>query len=181
MKKARLLITQNCDKNCDGCCNKHSVFKPRVLNNLNELLNYNEVMITGGEPLLYPHRIITIIDFLRQNNFKGKIYLYSAKYIQKTYYELLQKIDGLHYTLHAEATDRDVSDLKELCNLITHSIFYGSSSETSFRLAIDKRLYAKYDFSNIDFSGWHVIRKMEWQMECPLPENEELLILGDAL
>lgn len=86
--------------------------------------------------------------------------------------------DGLHYTLHAEATDRDVGDLKELCNLITHSIFYGSSSETSFRLAIDKILYDRYDFSNIDFSGWHVIRKMEWKANCPFPENEELLILG---
>lgn len=181
MKKARLLITQKCDKNCDGCCNKHSIFKPRVLDNLNELLNYNEVMITGGEPILCPDKIFEIIRFLNKNNFKGKIYLYSAKYSQKVYYELLQKIDGLHYTLHAEATDRDVSDLKELCNLITHSVFYGSSSETSFRLAIDKILYDRYDFSNIDFSGWHVIRKMEWKVDCPLPENEELLILGDAL
>lgn len=38
-------------------------------------------------------------------------------------------------------------------------------------------------FQNIlqNFSNLKYIRKMEWQMECPLPENEELLILENAV
>lgn len=54
---------------------------------------------------------------------------------------------------------------------------YPSERYKSFRLAIDKRLYDLYDFSNIDFSAWTVIRKMEWKTDCHLPDKEELIYL----
>lgn len=59
MRKLRLLFTKDCNRDCPGCCNKDwdldhlpvcADFKP-----------YDLVMITGGEPMLYPERLLKLI------------------------------------------------------------------------------------------------------------------------
>lgn len=44
------------------------------------------------------------------------------------------------------------------------------------RLVIDKRVYDRYDLSNINFSRWSVIRKLERKEKCDPADNEELVI-----
>lgn len=51
MEKLRLLVTTKCPNKCPMCCNNSWDFSklPVV-----EHFNYKEIMITGGEPLLFP-------------------------------------------------------------------------------------------------------------------------------
>lgn len=74
-----------------------------------------------------------------------------STYTQHHYLEyILRNISGLHFTLHNEAKDDDVYELKLMSRLIKNHPLISS------RLAIYSRLYDRYDFSNIDLTGWHV-------------------------
>lgn len=174
---ARVIVTLKCNRNCENCCNKEEVFNEHeILTNINDLLSYDEIIITGGEPMLIPEKIIEFIKNLKNINYLGKIYMYSALYNLKLshyYSRILMVIDGLQFTVHSEAKDQEIIELKQL----SESEFLNRLSEfKSLRLAIDSRLYDKYDFSNIDFSNWSVVRKMQWRINVPLPQNEKLFI-----
>ena len=165
----------DCNRHCENCCNKEEVFEQHnVLNNIDDLLTYDEILITGGEPMLIPMKVRNFIKLLREGkDYKGKIYLYTAlyeKHLNKYYEEILDMINGLHFTVHNEATDKEIMQLKQL------SESYLPLDDKSCRLAIDSRLYDKYDFSNIDFSPWSVVRKLKWLVNCPLPEKEKLFL-----
>jgi organic radical activating enzyme len=180
--KARVIITLDCPRNCENCCNKENVFyQHKLLENKEKLLKYDVIMITGGEPMLIPDYVFRFVLWLKNENYKGKIYLYTALYnisLYAAYDSLLTLIDGIHFTVHYEATDKEIKELKELSeNVITHTWDFSKPRCQSYRLAIDSRLYDKYDFSNINFSQWSVIRKMHWMKECPLPKGEELFLM----
>lgn len=83
----------------------------------------------------------------------------------------MKELDGFTFTLHAECTDADIIALKNLSNS-------GVLQDKGFssRLVIDKRVYDRYDLSNINFSRWSVIRKSEWKEKCDPADNEELVI-----
>ena len=170
--KARVIVTMDCPRNCENCCNKEEVFNNhRVITDIKELLKYDEVMITGGEPMLIPEKVLEFIHQLRTvHGYQSNIYLYSALYNSTYMYDVLSNINGIHYTLHYEATDKDVFAVKIMSEIIKNY------PNVLSRLAIDSRLYDRYDFSNIDFTGWDVVRKLKWLVNCPLPKNEELLI-----
>lgn len=173
-KIARLLVTLKCDKNCDGCCNNNIGidFDARRLDELAQLKKYDKIILTGGEPLQKFEHLMEILKYCKTNFPDKTIYVYSAKYDFTKYKEMLPYVNGLHFTLHYPCTDNEVHDLKNL----SHFLEYSSYPITkSLRLAIDKRLYDYYDFSNIDFSPWKAVRKMVWKENCPLPKNEELL------
>jgi len=181
MRKARVLVTQKCNRNCDGCCNKSNILDSmKVIKSIDELLPYDEIMITGGEPTLVRDKVITLFEQLKERYYMGNRLIYSATYDEDFYSKLIPIIDGLHFTLHYEATDKDVRDLRDLSLFLKDYLSRKtnvSENYKSFRVNIDKRLYERYDFSNIDFSPWGSVRKMEWIKDCPLPNQEELLYL----
>lgn len=80
MEKLRLLVTTKCPNKCPMCCNNSWDFSklPVV-----EHFNYKEIMITGGEPLLFPEKLanlaesIKTVQKLAYGN-KGKLFLYTA-------------------------------------------------------------------------------------------------------
>jgi pyruvate formate-lyase activating enzyme-like uncharacterized protein len=172
--KARVLVTLDCNRNCDGCCNKGDVFKYKTITDIKELLTYDCIIITGGEPMLIANKVLSFVVELRnKHNYKNPIFLYTALYTPKlySYYgAMLGMINGIHFTLHNECSDDDVKHLKYLSYTLMRQY-----PNVSRRLAIDSRLYDKFDFSNIDFSGWDVVRKLKWVTDCPLPDQEELL------
>lgn len=175
--KARVIVTLECNRNCENCCNTSDSFLDhKVLTDIHDLLKYEEIIITGGEPMLITNELICFVDRLRFFlRYSGKIYIYTALYNRRLlsgYWYLLQKIDGIHFTIHHEATDQEVQELKQLSHVLADL----NNGDKSFRLSIDSRLFDRYDFSNIDFSGWSVVRRMKWQVNCMLPEDEELLI-----
>ena len=62
MKKLRLLFTQICNRRCEGCCNKDW-----ELDKLEQVshFNYDEILLTGGEPLLFTEQLIGYVKAIR--------------------------------------------------------------------------------------------------------------------
>lgn len=99
------------------------------------------------------------------------IYLYTADIALWRHYRVINKLDGVTVTLHAECTDDDIRNLKHLpCYL---------RANMDMRLFIDNRVYDRYDLSNIDFSCWDVVRKLRWKDHCDPADNEDLFILEE--
>lgn len=174
--KARVIVTLKCNRNCENCCNKEEVFEQhKILTNPDDLLTYDTIMITGGEPMLIPEKVIEFLNWLIDKEYKGRIYLYTALYnnkLSRFYSKILSIIDGFQFTVHNEATVKEIIELKQL----SESYLLEGQRDKSFRLNIDERLYSRYDFSNINFRNWTVVRKMKWLVNCPLPEGEELFV-----
>lgn len=62
MEKLRLLVTTKYPNKCPMCCNNSWDFSklPVV-----EHFNYKEIMITGGEPLLFPEKLANLAESIK--------------------------------------------------------------------------------------------------------------------
>lgn len=167
---ARLIVTYDCDRNCHGCCNKTGTVKAREIYSVKALGGYKEVVITGGEPLLYPGKLLKFIKQLNKANRHCKVYIYTACLHLEDYDKILGFVDGITVTLHAEATDDDIRNLKYMSENL-----WGEPID--MRLFIDHRVYDRYDLRNIKMDTWDVVRKLEWREDCKPADNEELLYL----
>lgn len=78
-KKLRLLVTTRCPNKCPMCYNNSWDFSklPVV-----DRWNYDEIMITGGEPLLFVNKLTTELLSLKavfdMMGINPKIYIYTA-------------------------------------------------------------------------------------------------------
>lgn len=166
---ARVIVTYRCDRHCPGCCNTQPQ-DVKTIHLIEELKDYEEIVVTGGEPLLEPELLIFFIKKLRKQNKNVKVFLYTACLDVQQYKKIAGEFDGITVTLHAECNDNDILKLKDLSEWI--------SEDGIMRLFIDQRVYNKYDLSNIDLSEWNVIRKLEWKENCKPAPNEDLLFLS---
>lgn len=170
-KTARVIVTFRCNRKCPGCCNLN-LPEYRKVHTDEELMEYQEIVITGGEPMLIPGKTLEFINRMWDKGYRGKMYLYTSLWNNKGISkEILKELDGFTFTLHAECSDTDIMALKNLSN---SGIL--QNKDFSSRLVIDKRVYDRYDLSNINFSGWSVIRKLEWKEKCDPAANEDLLV-----
>ncbi|MCK5602044.1 radical SAM protein [Candidatus Pacearchaeota archaeon] len=174
MGTARLLITRRCNRECDYCCNEYSSIMSglKVIDNLKPLLGVEEVCITGGEPMIFPDRVIEVATILRHFGTK-RIYLYSADTQDrvKIMHKVLQFIDGLHYTLHKGSSRRDIRMFHELQQEIRFM------EGKSFRLYVHESVDEEVTIlPNI----WSEIRVTGWTAEedAALPSNETLYELS---
>ena len=168
MSKARLLITRNCNRSCSYCCNKiDSVMaQMKVVTELCDLSHYDEVMITGGEPMLMPDLTLSVTRQLRIKSSTQKIYLYSALWTHRMV-ELLPYVDGIHYTIHAAATQTDMTLLELFREMIV------GWEGKSFRVCIDEGIPDKYPQAQLGDVNVKVWKPVD---ECKVPEGETLLI-----
>lgn len=169
MEKLRLLITKNCDKNCVGCCNKD--WNLDSLPICTDFSRYDEIILTGGEPLLYPSLVSNLLYQIRKSNQKCKLYLYTAKsspYLSNIINHEL--IDGVVLTLHNE------SDVKPFYSLDHFLIRSGlTHPKISLRLNVFKGIEVQSSLL------WKVKRDMEWIKDCPLPVNEVFMKLKNLM
>ena len=159
MKKLRLLFTSYCPRQCVGCCNKDWDLK-----NLLPVthFNYDEILITGGEPLYDFKRILGFLQALRVIT-KAKIYIYTA-YVtnEQEVARILQYCDGITLTLHDQS---DVLYYDILCKyFITRDI---DVSNKSLRLNVFRGIKVN------PYPNWVVKSDIEWVENCPLPKDEE--------
>lgn len=170
-KTARVIITSKCDRKCPGCCNSKLDYTSlaKVIGGITALKDYEEVVITGGEPMINPAQLYTVIKMLRKQNKRQKIYLYTACLTMDDHPVILKHLDGITVTVHAEATDEDIRNL----NYMSSNLY---DEDLDMRLFIDKRVYDRYDLSNICMKTWDVVRKLEWKEKCDPAENEELFL-----
>lgn len=166
-KTARVIITYKCNRQCHGCCNSQPQ-EIREISNIERLAGYEEVVLTGGEPMLNPKELMGFIKKLKKQNKNQRIYLYTACMELDEHMKLLNMLDGVTVTLHAEATDEDIRGLKYMSENL-----WGENVD--LRLFIDERVYEKYNLSNIRMSTWDVVRKLKWKEKCEPAEHEDLL------
>ena len=160
IKKARLLFTNDCNRNCRGCCNKNWTGEPAREITLKELRQYDEVYITGGEPMLYPDALKSLIKNIRTK--RNKIFLYTAQpYPKSEFLDILSLIDGCSVTIHNN---------KDAQNFVLNGYHYMSFPNKSMRLNVflgrNFKVTPDWDF-----------RVKSWIENAPLPDGEEFVKL----
>lgn len=167
--KARILITEICNRNCYGCCNTYSTImsQAQYINDLTELpQELEEIIITGGEPMLFPKKTQRIVEELRNRYPSSKLYLYSAFY-HKNLKNIIPTLDGLHYTIHQGAKEKDLILLDELQELLQKN--QESWNDKSFRLFIDDRVDLPI---RIIPNVWTQVRIDKWLTEQELLDKQ---------
>ena len=171
-KILRLLLFEECNRNCSGCCNKDWDLKSLPI--CTSFTVYNMILLTGGEPMLKPQLIKSVVKSIRKETV-SPIYLYTAKIdsILITMDILYNYVDGMTVTLHDQS---DVELFKEFNDILLNTkqgihLTYGLSiriAPKSLRLNI----FNGIDLSSTNLELWSVKSKIEWIKNCPLPENE---------
>ena len=162
--KLRLLITKYCTHHCEGCCNNDW-----DLNNLpivTSFKDFDEILITGGEPIIRWKRVIDIIKKIREENKSVKIYMYCALiYHNALFNKLFPLLDGITLTLHTQE-DKEI---------LFQEIPYFKDIKKSLRLNVFKGV----DISDLDLSNWKIKENIKWIKNCPLPQDEVFMRLKD--
>lgn len=178
MKKARIIVTEKCNRNCEGCYNKDWKYEPPIeLEDFNILEEYDEIIITGGEPLLYPTQLQTFLSTLWKKDTlsEKKFYLYSAdctKILELI--DIITLLDGLTFTIHSEEDIKPFLQFNRILLFLKEEML----EDISLRLYIFDNLQTKFPL--IDLSLWKV-KNVSWIKDCPLPEEETLFILKHPL
>ena len=139
---------------------------------LEEVTGYDEVCITGGEPMLNVGVTEMIIDKVRQQNPNAKVFMYTALFHPYGTRQLIDKLDGIQFSVHAEATLDDMWGFQQFQDLI-HAY-----PQKTFRAYIDPRI--KFSIK-IEPHVWFRFEIKRWIEEgaCPVPSHETLLILEE--
>ena len=163
MKKLRLLLFEECDRACEGCCNKD--WDLASLEVEKDFRDYDLIMLTGGEPMLNPQTILRAARRIRETT-RAPIILYTAMVRKpETLLIVVNQLDGMTLTLHGQ---EDVEDFKFLNGMILKGgRLIGNKS---LRLNVFKGV----DLTGIDLSRWQVKPDIEWIKNCPLPGDEVL-------
>ena len=172
-KKARLVVTLKCPRNCSYCCMKydHILEQMRPLDSLEELHGYEEVMITGGEPLLFPGETIQMIEYLKKTTPDTKIFLYTAIYHWRLNL-IIKLVDGIQYTLHENTTEQDIENFLD----VQREIQLRGRDDQSFRLCIDPSVAYKV---GVVPCTWDSIKIKDWRSkeDVIVPVDEDLFII----
>ena len=171
MKIARVITTWDCHRDCDLCCNKNLPVEPRPCT-LADLADYDQVLLTGGEPMLYPERLFEIIHGIRKWDLEQEIYLYTVMY-KPSLEGLVPLLDGIQYSLHHPVTPMEILNFTDFQFLIGKY----RDTEKTFRLYVDNRITEPV---LIEPHNWLRVGFTPWREPCPLPEGEELFVLEGA-
>ena len=130
---------------------------------------YDNYVITGGEPLLYPDRTLEVISFLRKYEPNTKIYLYTSIYLREDdrHFDIMKSVDGITYSIHGPATVKDSWMFEDLQESLL-------DIKKPARLWMDDKVD---DVFEIDTRLWERITKTKPKEECPYSTNEDLYIL----
>jgi organic radical activating enzyme len=158
--KARLLFTNDCNRHCKGCCNKNWKGEPPRLVSIEDAKGYDDIYITGGEPMLYPEQLKDLIIELKNNNKISKIYLYTAlPFPKEKFLDILNLIDGCSVTLHNY--DDRTKFIESGYNLMEFP-------NKKMRLNVFPR--GKFEVSD----SWDY-RPKKWITDAPLPDGEDFI------
>jgi hypothetical protein len=119
---------------------------------------YNEIFLTGGEPLLTPNKTILAIENIRHKT-NAKLYLYTAK-LDDTFaaMKILELLDGMTVTIHDK---NDIRAFKRFDSVIPDYF------NKSLRLNIFRDV-PLFEVCN----DWAIKSDIVYIDPCPLPENE---------
>ena len=155
VKKLRLLLWEECNRTCPYCVNQQ--WDLSALPKCRDFNGFDEVMLTGGEPMLHPERVLDVIRYIRKTVL-AKIYVYTANvYDPLMALQVLAAADGITVTLH------------EPCDVSPFQLF-AQATETFDR---SKRVVVGPDvFLPSIPVGWLEKRIEKFVLDCPLPQGE---------
>ena len=166
--KYRVILWPDCPRSCEYCCNKqYNLQELPILDILGDLDHITEIILTGGEPLLYPEVLWYIIDKIGLR-LQGRtpIYVYTTLMHPDAFVHTLYRVDGITLTLHDNA---DIASFHELQHYIKTYDIEGKTLRLNVMPGVTNR------FITGDY--WKV-KKMSILDECPVPEGETLVRLG---
>lgn len=176
MTTARLIFTENCNRNCPKCCNKNFDFSEYRSWKWNMVENFDMLCITGGEPMLFPNEVIAFIKRFRALELqlanytlwseKTKLYLYTA-YAQDLFKfrRVLALVDGITLTLHEQS---DVPAFQKL----NYELNMRGPYDKSLRLSV----FNEITLPRQPFPLWNIMVGREWLDYCTVPEDEMLVM-----
>jgi organic radical activating enzyme len=170
--KLRLVITMACPRSCEGCCNKQFDWSTvPVLESVADIpKDCDMVLITGGEPMLYPERTAGLAHGIKWVRPDVKVIVYTAGLMNeqrnRDAFALVSPfVDGFTYTVH-EPLDKG----EFLSLVILHENLF--REEQSLRVNV----FSPITLGNWDsLHNWHIIEGYEWIDDCPTPDDEVLM------
>lgn len=172
MKKARVIITLECSRKCPYCVNQHAHIRDQatVIANIKQIINYDIILITGGEPSQFKG-LRDLIEDVRLQNPDAKIYLYTARYNSRIK-RILPLLDGATYTLHDNMTYTEFSKFNDFQMEIEkyphHEMRLNLSPEINYAISIVPKWWSK-----IKIKHWYLEENVH------VPDGEDLFILTD--
>jgi len=167
--KLRLLLWPDCNRACPGCCNKNwDLDRLQVAENY---LGFDEVILTGGEPMLKPSLVIAAAAEVRQECVAGAIYVYTAK-VDDVYWarEVLEHVDGFTVSLHQQ---EDLAAWQRFDAALSSRHYYTKSLRLNVFEGI--RMPSQLPL------WWHVKTAVKWLDPCPLPAGETFMRWGGPI
>lgn len=162
-EKLRLVFTTVCLRECEGCCNKD--YDLEALPVCTDFRGYDKILITGGEPMLFPYTLLKLVDEIRDQNPKCKIIVYTAEVGDSTgAMAVLRAVDGMTVTVHSQ---NDWFwfvrfDMNLDCDL-------------KMRKSLRLNIFEGVDTKSYDTTHWQPKRHIKWVKSCPLPDGEVLM------
>lgn len=165
--KMRLILWPDCPRRCPGCCNND--FDIDALPVPGTFKGYNEIILTGGEPLMWPVLAANAAIVARAGADEGaRVLLYTANYGIAAHRRVLPYVDGLTITLHEQA---DVEPFMRLYNWLCEAEV---ARFKSLRLNVFEGVVCPDRLECFKIKSGIV-----WRKDCPLPEGEVLMRLDD--
>ena len=171
-KKLRLLVTKKCHNDCPKCCNKqYDLDAVPVI----DRFDYDEVCITGGEPMLDFQKVIRIAEMFKTVatvlGKEVKVYLYTARITSAQLHVMMTRelIDGICVTPHSNG---DINDFKKLNRGLLFNFHIDNSFYEDISLRLNLFADVKEHLRDENLILWK-IKEMEWLDECPVPEGED--------
>lgn len=161
--KMRLILWPECDRDCPGCCNK-SIDMSTVPHAL-DFKGYREIILTGGEPLLYPDMVRELTCGIRSiADPDTRVLLYTANYDSNAHSKTLYALDGMTITLHEQA------DVEPFMYLYAWMLY------TKVHIGKTMRLNVFEGITHPNVSDVFSVKSgIRWIKNCPLPEGEVLM------
>lgn len=172
--KLRLVVTDKCHNKCSMCCNNRFDLKslPVV-----DRWDYDEIMVTGGEPMLFPYAVYNLLFILKTlsayTDKRPRLYMYTALPTFSVL-KLLNLLDGVVVTPH---TLKDVTKLIHLNSRLIEGKEKFIEKSLRLNLFPEVRKLIPYD---TDLSMWK-IKEIQWIKDCPVPVGEDLRRINDLL
>lgn len=160
MKLLRLVVTEKCFRSCVGCCMKDYNIMDISSYSISQISEFDQIFITGGEPLLNIDLIKKFITKIRKHS-STEIYLYTALIFKN----IVNYVDGVTYTIHKNS---DLKDFK-----LNNNFLLNSKVKGSFFLNVFHEVNFKPDKYNL--TRWNRKKlNITWVVNSPLPNGETL-------
>jgi len=169
MKSCRLIFTEICNRNCLGCCNKQFDMSEFESWKWKDVSQFNQVMVTGGEPMLFPHEVLAFGRRYRElDQYPGtQLILYTA-FVKDLpmVNQILNLYNGMTLTLHDQG---DVAGFERLNSRLLHN--------GPYNLSLRLNVFKGVRLTDRPYPLWQIKSDIVWLDSCPIPENEVIRVL----